>query len=369
MSGHAAKSHGLRVVSLVRRLCDTHGRADVPIIGMGGVATPDDCEKFVDAGADIIGVGSSLTGLSTEELATRFAELAGNGKPLAREVPSDLMHFKTFTLREIEQVNPDLGLLHFEEGLPSCEPGQFVSVWAPGTTPNGEALGEKPFAPAVADDERGMCLAVRAVGTLTGHLLKNLAKGDKVYVRGPYGKPFSVPTGATDDNFVMVGGGTGIAPLLLLAEKLQKAGVSKDKIWVYLGGRSAEHVYFEEEFKAYSSHVSVATNDGSCGFKGFVTECLKEDLPKMAANPCHFYNCGPELMMKAAVTVQEASSFASIECSIERYMKCGVGICGVCSCDGYRTCVDGPIFGYDFIKDSKMFGKVHRAKTTRLLDW
>merc|ERR1712125_90484 len=115
------------------------------------------------------------------------------------------MHFKGFTLKRIDEVNPDLGLLHFEEGLPSCQPGQFVSVWVPGTTPAGEALGEKPFAPAVADNERGVCLAVRAVGTLTGHLLKNLAKGDKVYVRGPYGKPFSVPaTASSGGNFVMV---------------------------------------------------------------------------------------------------------------------------------------------------------------------
>lgn len=140
---------------------------------------------------------------------------------------------------------------------------------------------------------------------------------------------------------------------------------------MYLGGRSVQHIYFEQEFKASSAHVSVATDDGSCGFKGFVTECLRADIPKIAGgtSPCHFYNCGPELMMKNAVSVQEVGPFASIECSVERYMKCGVGICGVCSCDGYRTCVDGPIFGYSFLKDSQMFGKQHRAKTTKLLDW
>lgn len=73
--------------------------------------------------------------------------------------------------------------------------------------------------------------------------------------------------------------------------------------------------------------------------------------------------------MNNAVKVQEVTQFAGIECSIERYMKCGVGICGVCSCDGYRTCVDGPIFNYDFIRTSQMFGKYHRAKTTKLLEW
>jgi len=82
-----------------------------------------------------------------------------------------------------------------------------------------------------------------------------------------------------------------------------------------------------------------------------------------------FFNCGPEPMMKAAVDVQLPYS-DNIECSVERYMKCGVGICGVCSCDGYRTCVDGPVFPYrSFLKSSEMFGRVHRAKNTKILPW
>jgi len=316
--------------------------------------------------------GSSLTGLSTKELADRFSELADSRKT-TREVPEGLMHFKEYTLRSVEHVNEDLGLLHFKEGMPTCRPGQFVSVWVPGVTPSGEALGEKPFAPAIAADERGLCLAVRAVGTLTKHLVTQVAPGDKVYIRGPYGNPFSVPLAGSvqkDAVYVMVGGGTGIAPLLLFAEKLQDAGVNRAQIRVYLGGRAAEHIYFEEEFKAYSDHVYVATNDGSLGFKGFVTECLKADLPEISAGGAvHYANCGPELMMANAVKVQEAGRFATIECSVERYMKCSVGICGVCSCDGLRTCVDGPVLGYDFLKNSSMFGKKHRAKTTKLLDW
>jgi dihydroorotate dehydrogenase (NAD+) catalytic subunit len=372
MSGAAVRKRGLEVVGLVRSLCDLHGRAEVPIIGMGGITTAEDCSEFAKAGSNILGVGSSLTGLSTEELACRFAELASGGKP-AKQLPEDFMHFKEFTLRSIEHVNEDLGLLRFEEGMPTCRPGQFVSVWLPGTAPSGEALGEKPFAPAVAAAEKGLCLAVRAVGTLTKHLVTRVSPGDKVYIRGPYGNPFSVPLADSvqkDDVYVMVGGGTGIAPLLLFAEKLRDAGVSAKNIRVYLGGRSTEHIYFEEEFKAYSDHVAVATNDGSLGFKGFVTDCLKADLPEITAGgEVHYANCGPELMMATAVKVQEAGRFATIECSVERYMKCGVGICGVCSCDGLRTCVDGPILGYDFLKESSMFGKKHRAKTTKLLDW
>lgn len=73
------------------------------------------------------------------------------------------MHFKEYTLKNRKLINPDLGLLEFEEGMPSCEPGQFVSVWIPSL--EKEKPGEKPLAPAIVDPQKGLCLAVRNVGT------------------------------------------------------------------------------------------------------------------------------------------------------------------------------------------------------------
>ncbi len=105
---------------------------------------------------------------------------------------------------------------------------------------------------------------------------------------------------------MLVGGGTGIAPLLLLAEKLSKvAHVQRQRLRVYLGGRGSEHVYFRDEFAAYGT-VGISTNDGTEGFAGFVTQLLAKDLEadKESDNGkslrYRFYNCGPELMMKAA---------------------------------------------------------------------
>ena len=137
------------------------------------------------------------------------------------------------------------------------------------------------------------------------------------------------------------------------------------RIHAFLGGRNARQVYFEEEFRRYAT-LHVATEDGTQGFKGLVTELLGEFLEGNSESVHQFYNCGPERMEKAAFEIQRAFPRTGIQTSIERYMKCGVGICGVCSLDGRRTCVDGPIFEEPVLVESEQFGRWHRAKTGEL---
>jgi len=361
MSGPAAMDKMLDVVRHVREVLDAHDATNVPIIGMGGIATWDDCQAYIDAGSAIIGVGSSLTGLDTEQLKTHFASLGRGENPAKPPVVS--MELRPFTLMSRNIINPTLCTLEFEESL-ACKGGQFLEIWIPG-------IGEKPFAQSC---ETPLKLAIGDVGTLTHNLVNDAAIGSKIYIRGPYGRPFAqtpIDEGITEPLIhVLVGGGTGIAPLLLLATQLRNSVSQRPrKIWVYLGGRTKDHLYYEEEFAAVADCVRVATNDGSAGFSGFVTQILEQDLKERAESTYRFYNCGPELMMVAATKVQKNFKRESLECSIERYMKCGVGICGVCSCDGLRTCVDGPIWGEDLIDASEMFGKKHRAKNAKLIDW
>eukprot|EP00397_Hematodinium_sp_SG-2012_P046931 GEMP01053186.1.p1 GENE.GEMP01053186.1~~GEMP01053186.1.p1 ORF type:complete len:316 (+),score=67.08 GEMP01053186.1:262-1209(+) len=302
-----------------------------------------------------------LTGLDTAQLKTHFAALGREENPIRPpKVPMDL---RPFTLKQRDLINPCLATVEFEESL-ACKAGQFLEVWIPG-------VGEKPFAQS---GETPLKLAIGDVGTLTHHLVNDVAIGSPIYVRGPYGKPFcQTPVDEKKSEpivHVLVGGGTGIAPLLLLATQLRNAITPRPtKIWVYLGGRTQQHLYYEQEFADVADRVRVATNDGSAGFSGFVTQVLEEDLAKEPDATYRFYNCGPELMMVAATKVEKNFKHESLECSIERYMKCGVGICGICSCDGWRTCVDGPVWGEDLIDASEMFGKKHRAKNAKLLDW
>uniref|UniRef100_A0A0G4GXF7 FAD-binding FR-type domain-containing protein n=1 Tax=Chromera velia CCMP2878 TaxID=1169474 RepID=A0A0G4GXF7_9ALVE len=407
MSGPVIKDRALEVVGRIHSVLVREGLEDrIPILGMGGIATSDDVRAFAAAGASAFGVGSALTGLSTEEVRLFFSRLGrGESGPGRAPIPPEYMKFRTFTLKDTVLANAQLGVMRFKEpfGVP-CQPGQFVEVWVPGE-------GEKPFAPSRVVPS--LELAIRSVGQLTGKLL-DLRENDQVFVRGPYGRPFTVPPrslSCSSDLFVLVGGGTGIAPLLLLAERLsEETGVGRERLHVFLGGRSADQIYYTEEFRVFGS-VHLATDDGSEGFHGNVVSCLEGFLrgkgmlngtgthsqqngvngthhpQQNGVNGTHhreaeeaprfrFYNCGPEKMMRAAFDLQTSQRGGSrwvcveSECSIERYMKCGVGICGLCACDGFRTCVDGPIFGQDVLKEMEQFGRMHRAKTSkRLLDW
>jgi dihydroorotate dehydrogenase electron transfer subunit len=80
----------------------------------------------------------------------------------------------------------------------------------------------------------------------------------------------------------------------------------------------------------------------------------------------HFYNCGPELMERAAFTLEQRFPRTGIETSVERYMKCGIGVCGVCALDGWRTCVDGPVLDEKRLAESRHFGCCHRTKSGHL---
>ena len=115
---------------------------------------------------------------------------------------------------------------------------------------------------------------------------------------------------------------------------------------VFAGARTAKRLYFQDEC-AEAADLHVATDDGSAGFHGLVTELLQtflEDLPAERLDKLVFYNCGPEPMVHAAEAVQRRFCRADqIFSAIDYLTKCGVGICGACaSPDGRRLCVDGP---------------------------
>jgi dihydroorotate dehydrogenase electron transfer subunit len=259
------------------------------------------------------------------------------------------MKFKPLTLEKVDKKANDLIIQHFKEDF-NCKPGQFCFLWIPGQM-------EKPFAAAITSPAT---FAIRVMGPFTTKL-SELIPGDKIMIRGPYGNGFTVK----DDkslHYHLIGGGTGIAPLLLLANELSKKGIPKDQIHVFLGGRNLDQIYFVDEFDKVA-HTHISTDDGSLGFKGFVTELLKDELEKNKERKTYSYICGPEIMMKKAFDIAIEYPHEEVECSIEKYMKCGVGICGICSMDGMRTCVDGTVFGEKFLSQSRCFGKSHRKKT------
>ena len=301
----------------------------VPIIGCGGVSSADDVRAYFDAGATVVGIGSALIGLTTDETAAYFRTLASDLEFARNRAESHIrydidMHFEPVTLVDNKRVCEDIAILTFDRKI-NVQAGEFIFLWLPG-------LGEKPFS-ALTDDP--FSLVVIDVGVFT-HALMDLAPGTAAYVRGPHGIAVDPPEGA---KIMAVAGGTGLAAVYQVARDFGNAEV-------FAGARSAERLYFLDECRQIAE-VHVATDDGSAGYRGVVTEMLRERLQGMTAaerQQLVFYNCGPQPMVLAAVAVErEFCRDEQIFSSIDYLTKCGVGICGACaSPDGRRLCVDGP---------------------------
>ena len=328
MSGKAVLPIALKCIREIRAVCD------LPIIGCGGISSAADVRQTQDAGANIVGVGSALTGLTTEEMCDYFAQLESDINFDSNKAESAIrydidMNFEPVVLVKNERICEDICVLTFDRKI-NIQAGEFVFLWVPG-------VGEKPFS-ALADDP--FQLAVIDVGIFT-HALMDLEVGTEVYVRGPHGIAVQPHEGA---KIMAVAGGTGLAAVYQLARDFGNAEI-------FTGARSAERHYYLDECQKIAD-VHIATDDGSLGFKGFVTEMLRARLQEMSKQELEnimFYNCGPAPMVHAAAAVQrEFCGDHQIHSAIDYLTKCGVGICGACATpEGKRICVDGPFIQGD----------------------
>lgn len=241
---------------------------------------------------------------------------------------------------------------HLGESLP----GQFVMMWIPG-------VDEKPFSIAY-DDGKEFWLTIARVGSATEELFE-LKVGDFVGVRGPYGTAFTFKKG---DHLALLGGGYGAAPLYNVAVQAVKMGC---KVEFIVGARNKDLLLYEARVKKLGVKVKyhACTNDGSRGFAGFNTLYL-EELLKKDKTINKILTCGPEIMMKKAAELGVKYKRES-QVSIERYMKCGFGVCGQCCVDetGECLCKKGPV--YDGAKALKLkeFGAYHRDSVGRKVEW
>ena len=178
-------------------------------------------------------------------------------------------------------------------------------------------------------------VTVKAVGETTKALV-NFKGGEIVGVRGPFGKPFSY-----SKNALLIAGGIGVAPLRYLYHKLKERGAD---VIIFYGAKSVSELVFLDEFE----NAYISTDDGSYGFKGNVVQHLIE---REVDFDCFdkIYCCGPEVMLRALYKLfKERGILKKVEFSVERYMRCGIGICGSCVLEnGLRVCRDGPVFGGD----------------------
>ena len=232
-----------------------------------------------------------------------------------------------FTLEHTRRLNDDTYELVLSGDTSAITaPGQFVSIALPGL------FLRRPISVCSWSDG-GLLLVVKVVGQGTHDLVRSVP-GTELDVLSGLGNGFDLsPAGGSP---VLAGGGIGAAPLYGLAQRLLEAGITPT---VALGFRSGRDAFYLEEFAALGCPLMVATEDGSLGTKGFVT-----DLAKNVPQCDYAFVCGPTPMLKA---VHGLPQLTGGQFSFEARMGCGFGACMGCSVptvDGYkRVCKDGPI--------------------------
>jgi NAD(P)H-flavin reductase len=229
-------------------------------------------------------------------------------------------------------------------------PGQFNMLYMFG-------VGEVPISisgdPAI---NKFLVHTTRAVGTVT-KAMHRLKKGDYIGVRGPYGTAWPVDR-ATGNDVVIVAGGIGLAPLRpaiyrLLAER-EKFG----KIVILYGTRTPGDILFQRELERWRSRfdleVFITVDRAMSGWKGGVG-VVTTLISKASFNPSNVLAmvCGPEIMMRFTVAELQKRGVktSDIYISLERNMKCGIGLCGHCQYGPTFICKDGPVFSFDQIKN------------------
>ena len=234
-----------------------------------------------------------------------------------------------FTVTSIERKTSDVFRIDLEGDARNIRaPGQFVNLTIPGL------YLRRPI--SVCDwSDRSLTLLVREVGTGTRRLAE-ARPGDRFDVLLPLGNGFD--PAACGKRPVLAGGGIGIAPLYALAKRMLEAGRDPD---VALGFRNRKDTFFTDEFRALGLRVHVATEDGSAGVKGFVTDAIRGAVP----DPDTIFACGPMPMLRA---LHAAFPAAGGQYSFEARRGCGFGACVGCTIQTRkglaRVCKEGPVF-------------------------
>lgn len=229
-------------------------------------------------------------------------------------------------------------------------PGQFNMVYVPGA-------GEIPI--SISGDpanEARLLHTTRVVGSVT-RAMRRLSAGDVIGVRGPFGVGWPTEEEADGKDVVIVAGGIGLAPLRPVFYRLLARRQRYGKVVLLYGTRTPADLLFRREIEQWRARLDVdvfVTVDRASGrWRGNVG-VVTTLIPKAPFNRLHTIAmiCGPEVMMRfTAMKLEDRGVPASsIYVSLERNMKCGIGLCGHCQCGPTFICKDGPVYRYDRVK-------------------
>ena len=252
----------------------------------------------------------------------------------------------------IERLAKDVFLFSFQHKhiAKTAKPGQFLHIRI-----NREGiLLRRPFSiHKIEGNNIFILFKVKGKGTSA---LSSYRVGERLDVLGPLGNGFVINSSFSKSLSILVAGGMGVAGLVFLAEKLSK---KEDNALVLLGAKTKTELYCERYLKKMGCTVLVATEDGSRGFKGKVTDLLKHTLRSMPQLlDSSLYACGPKEMFYSLKNILDKYPGITPQVSFEQFMGCGIGICLGCVIEtgqGYkRVCKDGPVFN---LKDILVEGR------------
>ncbi len=227
-----------------------------------------------------------------------------------------------------------------------CAPGQFVMVWIPGDD-------ELPMSLSYTDGpSKGV--TIKAMGSTTRHV-QSIPAGTRIGIRGPYGNRFDL----TPRRILVVGGGSGTAVLAPGAERALRSGA---QVTCALGATTELELLFAKRLTAAGARVEVSTDDGTAGTPGFVTAVVERLLAEGSFDAV--WTCGPEVMMRKVAELARSRGIVGYG-SVERHMKCALGMCDACSLGPYHVCVDGPVFRTETLLSLEEFGRTKRDPSGR----
>ncbi|MHA2602350.1 MAG: dihydroorotate dehydrogenase electron transfer subunit [Candidatus Thorarchaeota archaeon SMTZ1-83] len=251
------------------------------------------------------------------------------------------------SVTDVVKENKYARTLVFEHpAVENIHPGQFLMVWIPGVDeiPMSVSLLRPPL----------IGITVLPIGEAT-NALASMQKGQRIGIRGPFGTYFD----SDCKSALVVGGGIGMAPLRPLTYELLDRGVD---VVLLNGAKTKDELVYTQEFEALTINgfnLELSTDDGSAGFEGLATDAAKHILSSKTAEV--LYTCGPELMLSGLHKLATEKKMG-FQASLERFMKCGCGLCGTCAMDptGDLVCIDGPVFNRSQLERITEFGEYHR---------
>jgi len=253
-------------------------------------------------------------------------------------------------VEEVIDEIPDVRTLYIrvENHFPTPLPGQFNEIYVHG-------VGEAPISVSDVTEDGLIAHTVRAAGSVTRKMVE-VKQGDILGVRGPYGKGWPIER-LTGKNVLIIAGGIGLAPLRPVIREIEKNRPRYGKLTLLYGARTPRLLLYKHEFSQYESipntefYVTVDKPDSVWdGCVGVVTTLLSR--AEITPENTVAFICGPEIMMR--FTIKELGKLGfkdnQIYLSLERRMRCGIGLCGHCQMGPYFVCKHGPVFPYWLIK-------------------